>query len=171
MTAVTSRMAAQAQYFQEEGAGSECQDRKKQATSIAVKTSKVQPDMLHVVLVVDASLSMGTEDIEVLQMQKGSKVMLPASIRRIDAVFSSCRAFLHAHQDANGLGADVFSLVIFNSKAQVVFARLPKKAADNQLKNLARKVAPKHETKFLTAFRAVSNWAVRRDSLNFRFPV
>ena len=133
----------------------ERQDGKKPATSVLVKTSRAQPEVLHVVLVIDGSLSMGTEDIEVMQSKKGSQMKLPANIRRIDAVFNSCRAFLETHQDASGLGTDLFSLVVFNSRADVVFQRQAKKYADGQLKKLAGKLSPKHETKFQSAFRAV----------------
>lgn len=132
------------------------ENAKKPETSMLVKPSRGPPILqLHVVMVIDASLSMGTEDVDLLMDRKGSDVQLPVTVRRIDAVFHSCLSFLQAFRATN-VTEERFSLVVFNSQAQVVFERLGTKEAAAAIKRIGTKVNPKRETKFLTAFQAVS---------------
>lgn len=117
---------------------------------------KFTSQQLHVVLVIDASLSMGIEDTNLLMDRKGSDdsdVKLQTTVRRIDAVFHSCQSFLEVCQPESG--EDVYSLVVFNSQSQIVFQRLLKKAAATMMKKVGAKVNPKSETKFQSVFQAL----------------
>ncbi|CAJ1452145.1 unnamed protein product [Effrenium voratum] len=121
------------------------------------RKDRSHPELLHVVLVVDASWSMAIEDIEILTHRAGCDVKLPKNVRRVDAVFHASLSFLDSHQDLENGQRDTFSLIVFNSKSQVLFARLEKKSAYKELQRASAKVRPKDDTKFQTAFQGVHN--------------
>ena len=78
------------------------------------KLSKPSAKVRHIVLLVDASGSMRTEDVEV--RQEGSQ------ISRLEAAELCCRSFLEEH--ARSRPQDVFSVLTFHESATVVVKRI-----------------------------------------------
>eukprot|EP00929_Paragymnodinium_shiwhaense_P097102 TRINITY_DN58862_c0_g1_i1.p1 TRINITY_DN58862_c0_g1~~TRINITY_DN58862_c0_g1_i1.p1 ORF type:complete len:699 (+),score=125.04 TRINITY_DN58862_c0_g1_i1:77-2098(+) len=113
-------------------------------------------DGMHIAFVVDASLSMATEDVEWIDPSSEIQVVPAPTIRRIDAVMSACRAFLsNQASEAEHDMEDVFSLILFNDKADIIFDRKSRKGADRHLQKLHKKVSPTKDTKFQSAFKCI----------------